>query len=176
MKIAIYLALLVGLAIGPAYWIYGKFYSGQSAQRITLVRNDVGIYSSAAFRITPAMAPAGVIMTASASFAPNMPDDQPPQVGYEARLSKDGVPFNVAKFALKASSTGNTNPTFKERLFYLEAPQDGMFTFELEAKTPQTMQLDSVTLEINANIREPDGRIVSAGMVLAIVAVLILLI
>lgn len=176
MKIVIYLALLAGLAFGPAYWIYGKFYSGNTAQRITLAKNEAGIYTGTSFRITPAMAPAGLIMTASASFAPNMPDDQPPQVGYEARLSKDGAPFNTAKFALKASSTGNTNPTFKERLFYLEAPQDGVFALELEAKTPQTMQLDSVTMEIRANIQEPDGRIVSAGMVLAIVAVLILLI
>lgn len=176
MKIALYLALLVGLAIGPAYWIYGKFYSGRVAYNLPLTRAADGTLASAPFRVTPDMAPAGVILTANASFAPNLPDDQPPMVGYEARLSKDGTPFNAAKFALKAGSTGNTNPSFKEHLFYLEAAQNGEFALQLEAKTPQTMRLDSAGIVVKANIREPDGRVVSAGMILAIFAVLILVI
>lgn len=175
MKNILFLAILIGVVIGPAYWVYGKFYSGRPVQTLALVASGDGKFVSGDFRVTPDMAPAGVILTASGGFAPNMPDDQPPQVGYEARLSKNGTPFNAAKFALKAGSTGDTNPSFKERLFYLEAPQDGTFRMELEARTPETMRLDNVRIELKANIREPDGRIVSAGMVLMIVAVLALL-
>jgi len=176
MKNLVYLALLAGILIGPVYWVYGKFYSGHTVHRLVLTRGADGSLASPAFRISRDMAPAGILLHANASFAPNMPDDQPPKVGYEARLSKDGAPFNAAKFALKASSTGDAHPAFKERLFYLEAPQDGEFAMVLEAKTAPSMQIDRAEIEVKANLREPDGRIVSAGMVLAIVAVLILLI
>jgi hypothetical protein len=176
MKIMLYLAILAGLIIGPGYWVYGKFYSGHTVREMTLTVVGEGKFTSAGFRITPDMAPAGVILSANGVFAPNMPDDQPPQVGYEARLMKNGTPFNAAKFALKAGSTGNTTPSFKEHLFFLEAPQDGEFMMELEAKTPQTMKLDNVRIAVKANLHEPDGRIVSAGMLVAVVALLILLI
>jgi hypothetical protein len=172
MKIVLTLVILVGLVVGPAYWVYGKFYSGRVNQTITLNAAGDGKFVSTEFRVTPDMAPAGIVMTATGGFAPNTPDDQPPQVGYAATLYKNGVPFNVAKFPLKASSTSESNPVFKERLFYLEAPQEGTFRMDIEAKTPQTIRLDSVKIELMANIQEPDGRIVSAGMVLMIVAML----
>jgi hypothetical protein len=176
MKIVLYLAILVGLILGPAYWVYGVFYSGRVAHSLVLHAMAPGKFVSQPFRVTPDMAPAGIILTAGGAFAPNLPDDQPPKVGYEARLSKNGAAFNSAKFALKAGSTGDTNPSFKERLFYLEAPQDGQFSLELEAKTPETIKLDNVRIEVRAKLAEPDGRLVSAGMVLMIVAVLILVI
>ncbi len=176
MKIALYLLLLIGLAMGPAYWIYGTFYSGRSAQVLNLAPSGDGKFVSGEFSIHPEMAPAGIIMTATGSFAPNMPDDQPPKVGYAATLYKDGASFNVAKFPLKASSTSESNPVFKQRLFFLEAPQDGTFRMELEAKTPQTIKLDSVRMELRSNLHEADGRIASAGMVLMIVAILALLV
>jgi hypothetical protein len=172
MKIVLVIAILVGLVIGPAYWVYGKFYSGRGVQTLSLAASGDGKFISGEFRVTPDMAPAGVILTANGSFAANMPDDQPPQVGYAATLYKNGAQFNIARFPLKAGSTGNTNPSFKERLFYLEAPQDGLFRMELQAMTPQTIKLDSVQIQVKANIKEPDGRLVSAGMILMIVAVL----
>ncbi|MBK6744893.1 MAG: hypothetical protein IPG66_18850 [Hydrogenophilales bacterium] len=176
MRTILALAILVGLVIGPIYWIYGKFYSGRTAQTLTLKESREGKFVSGEFRVTPDMAPTGVVLTATGSFAPNMPEDQPPKVGYAATLFKDGTQFNIAKFPLKASSTSETNPVFKERLFYLEAPQDGLFRMELEAMTPQTIKLDSVQIEVKANVQEADGRVVSVGMVLMIVAVLGLLI
>jgi hypothetical protein len=176
MKVILIIVILVGLVLGPAYWVYGKFYSGRSVQKIALVRSGDGRFTSGEFKITPDMAPAGIILTATGGFAPNMPDDQPPQVGFEARLSKNGTSFNAARFLLKAGSTGNTNPSFKENLFFLEAPQNGTFMMELEAKTPQTIRLDSVRIELKANMLEPDGRIVSAAVVLLSIALLILVI
>lgn len=170
MKIVLILAVLVGLVLGPVYWIYGKFYSGRTAQTLSLSASGAGKFSSGDFRITPDMAPAGVIMTASGSFAPNMPDDQPPKVGYVATLFKDGKQFNLARFPLKVSSTSNSNPNFKERLFFLEGPQDGVFRMELQAVTPETIKLDSVNIELKANLQEADGRIVSGAMVLLIFA------
>jgi hypothetical protein len=109
-------------------------------------------------------------MTATGSFAPNMPDDQLPKVGYVATLFKDGVQFNIARFPLKVSSTSNSNPSFKERLFFLEGPQDGTFRMELQAVTPETIKLDRVTIDLKANLQEADGRIVSGAMVLLIFA------
>jgi hypothetical protein len=170
MKIVLILSMLVGLVVGPAYWIYGKFYSGQTVQSLTLTADGSGKFVSGDFRIAPGMAPAGVIMTALGSFAPNMTEDQPPKVGYAATLYKDGVEFNVAKFPLKVKSTSDTHPSFKERLFFLEAPQDAVFRMELQALTPETIKLDRVDIEIRANIQEADGRIVSAAMVLLILA------
>ena len=170
MKIVLILAVLVGLFLGPAYWIYGKFYSGRTVQSQALTASGAGKFSSGDFRISPDMAPAGVIMTATGSFAPNMPDDQPPKVGYVATLFKDGVQFNIARFPLKVSSTSNSNPSFKERLFFLEGPQDGTYRMELQAVTPETIKLDSVNIELKANLQEADGRIVSGAMVLLIFA------
>ena len=46
------------------------------------------------------MAPAGGNLNATGSFAPNMPDDQPPKVGYVATLFKDGKLVNTLVGAL----------------------------------------------------------------------------
>jgi hypothetical protein len=147
-----------------------SFIPAAPAQTLTLTAAGAGKYISGDFRITPDMAPAGVIMTAIGHFAPNMPDDQPPKVGYVATLFKDGKQFNLARFPLKVSSTSNSNPSFKERLFFLEGPQDGAFRMELQAVTPETIKLDRVDIELRANLQEADGRIVSGAMVLLIFA------
>ena len=174
MKMILILAILAGLAIGPAYWIYGKFYSGQTVQVLELLAADNGRFVSGEFRIDPAMAPLGLIMTASGYFTPNMTEDQPPKDIWSATLSRNSSPLHSVEFQLSAGTTGNTQPVFKEHLFLLQVAEAGDYQLELAPKAEPKMALSNLHLAIKTGLLEPDANIVSVGMALLIVAGLVL--
>lgn len=172
MKPLLVLLILIGSGLGPGYWLYAKLYSGRIAQRLDLEVAEDGRLLSPPFRLDPSLQPVGLVLHAMGSFTPNRDPDKPPKDGYGATLYKDGVVFLTGTLTLPASSVAASNPIFRERLFWLEAAPAGEYHLEIVPVRPAEIKLDQVRLEARAAMREPDGRLVSAGLLALLAGVL----
>lgn len=167
------LLLVAGLAAGPGYWVYDKLYSGESA--MTLAMNPSGkdtALGTPPFRLDPGMQPIGLVLHAQGSFVPHTGEDAPPQDGYVARLYKDGSIYQTVKFPLGVKTAANSNPVFNERLLWLGKVPEGQYRLEIQPIDTPIINLDKPRIEVMKNIQEPDGRIVSAAMLMAIIGFL----
>lgn len=165
-KILLLLLLLSGLALGPAYWIYAKFFSGRLVETLELTVGADARIESAGFRIDPAMKPVGLVLHAAASFKPNMDDSKPPANVYTATLLRDGAPLLTTELRLAATSVQVSEPVFKERLFWLEGAEAGDYRLLLTPARAPEMTAGPARLEVRAEMIEPDGRWVSGGLLL----------
>lgn len=174
MKPLFLLLIAIGLVLGPGYWIYAKFYSGERVQTLALQAVPGGGLVTSGFPLRADMAPAGLILKAHGSFAPNMDEAKPPRNAYLARISRDGEPFKEVGITLAATSVSDSNPVFVEHLLWLETVPPGDYQLLLTPKATPEVTLDQARLEVLAHIQEPDGRVVAAGALLLVVGLMAL--
>lgn len=174
MKTISLLLVAAGLLLGPAYWIYAKFYTGAEVARIDLKHNDeaLPVWSSPAFKLKADMAPAGLTLRTQASLAPNMDEGSLPEDAYLATLSHAGVSADPLGITLKASSSGNTHPVFNNPLILMEQVQAGDYQLTVQAASPVRMPVTQMTLLVREHITEPEPNVVMAGIILFILGIL----
>ncbi|MCS6986849.1 MAG: hypothetical protein N2Z63_08575 [Thiobacillaceae bacterium] len=167
------LLILAGLVLGPVYWIYVVHFTGRVTQTLELKAGADGVWRTPVFRLEPSQAPLGLVLRASGDFAPNRPDDQPPRDHYRAVLyhgQAAGAPIGVE---LAASSVADSHPQFTQRLLLLARPQAGDYRLELIPAAAAQIRLDRVELEVRAQARSLDTRILAAGLIALAVGVLL---
>lgn len=170
------LLILAGLALGPAYWIYVLYFTAQVALTAELRAGADGIWTSPSFRLEPSMAPVGLILRASGTVSPNMPDDQPPRDRYRAILRHGETAAPPIPIELGVKSVTDSNPRFQERLLLLKRPQAGDYRLELVPESPVQIRLSDVHLDVRTQVQQTDNRIVAAGIgALALGALLLLM-
>jgi hypothetical protein len=177
MKTISLLLLIAGLILAPAYWIYAKFYTGKQTAMLTLSKVEGAdkastIWRSAPFKLQDEMVPVGLILHVDASFSPNMDEFKPPLDRYNVMLSNQGDKAKPLLITLKASSTSDSNPIFKEHLLFMQAVQSGDYQIEVAPASDLTMKVDQMRLEIRQNLSEPDSNIVTGGIVLLVLGLL----
>ncbi|MEW5788847.1 MAG: hypothetical protein AB1899_13440 [Pseudomonadota bacterium] len=171
MKNLSLLLLIAGLIAGPAYWVYAKFYTGSQAALLKLDRAGTG-WRSADFRLSPDMAPVGLILHATGSFSPNMHESQPPKDGYAVTLFRDGQAAKPLNISLGVKNVADSNPAFKEHLLFFQVVQAGTYHVEISPAAEPDIKLDRMELEVRQHLHEPDSTIVTAGMVVMILGIL----
>ncbi|MCU0840145.1 MAG: hypothetical protein MUC79_00305 [Thiobacillaceae bacterium] len=169
------LLILAGLLMGPGYWIYVVYFTGRTAQTLTLTPDGQGGWTSAAFRLSPDMGAVGLILTASGGFSPNMEENRPPRDRYQATLYHGDQAASPIWLDFSAGSVANSNPQFRERLVLMSNPQDMSYRLELNPAAPPQITLDRVELQLRVDVRQTDNRVVAAGIILIAVGVLALL-
>ena len=169
------LLILAGLSLGPAYWIYVEHFTGEVAQTVELRARDDSTWTSPTFRLDPAMAPVGLILRAAGSYAPNLPDNQPPRDRYRAILHQDGLAGTPIRLELGVKAVADSNPRFQERLLLLQRPQAGDYRLELIPEAAPVIRLANVELEVRAGVQQTDYRIVAAGIAAIALGALLLL-
>lgn len=168
MKILYILLLVLGLPIGPGYWVYAKFYTGKQAMALPLASTAGGGLVSQPFKLDPGMAPVGLIFHSQGSFVPRQDENNPPQDAYTATLTgPDGRP-QVVPFPLAAQSVANSNPVFNVHLLWMKTVAAGEYRMAVGPSGQPTITLENPQLEVRANVQEPDGRIVTVGALLMI--------
>lgn len=174
MKTISLLLVAAGLLLGPAYWIYAKFYTGAEVARIDLKSSgeSLPVWTSPDFKLKAEMAPAGLILRTQASFAPNRSEGSPPEDAYLAILSRAGVAADPLGITLKASSSGNTHPVFNNPLILMEQVQAGDYQLTVKAANPVRMPVSQMTLLVREHITEPEPNVVMAGIILFILGIL----
>ena len=169
------LLLVVGLALGPGYWVYGKFYTGSQAALIDLKRDDASptaVWRTAEFSLSPDMAPVGLILNTSGRFAPNMEASRPPKDRYAATLYRDGQAAKPLGFSLGVKSPSDSNPVFKEHLLFFQVVQPGRYHVDVTPAAAPEIQLDRMQLEVRQHLHEPDSTLVTIGMVVMILGIM----
>jgi hypothetical protein len=169
------LLILAGLVLGPAYWIYVVYFTGQVAQTLALRASEDGAWTSPPFRLDPAMAPVGLILRAAGSFSPNLPDDQPPRDRYRAVLYQEGQAGTPIRLELGVKAVADSNPRFQERLLLLQRPQAGEYRLELIPEAAPVIRLSDVELDVRAQVQQTDNRIVASGIAAIALGALLLL-
>lgn len=178
-KLALVL-IVCGLMVGPAYWIYAKFYTGSEATLLTLQPTAAGeanrprIWQSGPFTLAQGMAPVGLVLLAQGHFSPNMDENQPPRDHYGATLSLDGVAAKPLYFTLGVKHVADSNPAFREHLLLMNKVQPGHYTLTVTPAAEPAIQIDRMQLQIRQNLEEPDPDIVMAGIGLLIAGLLVL--
>jgi hypothetical protein len=177
MKTLSLLLLVAGLILAPAYWIYAKFYTGTQTAMLTLskvegIDKSATLWRSTPFQLQADMAPVGLILHVDTSFAPNMEEFKPPLDRYNVLLSKQGEAAKPLLITLKASSTSDTHPTFKEHLLFMQVVQAGEYQLEVAPASDTNMKVEQMRLEIRQNLSEPDSNIVTGGIVLLVLGLL----
>lgn len=169
------LMILAGLAMGPAYWVYVVHFTGAVAQTLDLKADEHGGWYSAGFVLNPDMGAVGLVLVASGGFAPTMDDDKPPSDPYRAILMHGATAGQPIRFKLAAGHVTNSNPQFRERLVLMKQPQAGDYRLLVTAEAPPQISLDRAQLEVRSQVREPDNRLVAAGIALLALGLLLLL-
>jgi hypothetical protein len=164
------LALIVcGLVVGPAYWVYSKFYTGADAALVTLhpLETKPGlarVWQSEPFALTGEMAPAGLILIAQGRFSPGLDERRPPRDGYSATLARDGVAGNPLAFSLGVKYVSDSNPAFREHLFLMQKVQAGRYVLTVRQAAEPAIQIDRMQLQVRRNLQEPNPDVVMAGL------------
>lgn len=181
------LLLIIGLLLAPAYWVYGKFYTGQQALLLPLnavaappartpaeadpaPAAGVPTWRSAPFELHPGMAPAGLLVLAQGERSADA--NRPARDLYLATLYKDGVAAQPLGFSLVAEPGAQAGLEFKERLLLMQQIQPGRFQLVVQAQTPPEIRLHGLQLQVMEDIHEPNPHIVMAGIVAIILAIL----
>ncbi len=175
MKSISLLLLLAGLVAGPAYWVYAKFFTGSRATLVKLEKTGaeaLAPWRSADFKLSPDMAPAGLILLATGSFSPNMDESKPPKDRYAATLFRGSEAAKPLTFTLGVKHVSDANPSFKEHLLLLQAVQAGDYHVEVTPAAAPDIRLDRMELEVRQHLHEPDSTIVTVGMVVMILGIL----
>lgn len=177
MKILSIVVLVCGLVVGPAYWIYSKFYTGSEAALVSLkpVAVKPGLakeWQSDPFTLAEGMAPAGLILIAQGHFSPNMDENRPPKDGYSATLSRDGEAATPLEFSLGVKHVSDSNPAFREHLLLMQKVQPGQYTLSVRQAAEPAIEIDRMQLQIRQHLQEPDPDIVMAGITMLMLGLL----
>lgn len=178
MKTFAFALLAIGLILGPAYWIYTKFFTGSEVALLGFSRISAAdaapVWRSQSFTLSADMAPVGLIFKAHGQFAPNMEEHRPPRDAYTATLVRDGVAADPLKFSLGVSNVANSNPVFKEHLVFMQKVQAGSYHIDIATAATPAISLDQMRLEVRQNLVEPSPNVVTTGILLFIAGILIL--
>ncbi|HEX8978636.1 MAG TPA: hypothetical protein VF811_02905 [Parasulfuritortus sp.] len=168
MKTLYILLLILGLPIGPGYWVYAKLYSGKLAMTLPLAPGEGGALVSPPFKLEPGMAPVGLVFHTQGSFVPRQDEDKPPKDEYTATLTGPGGAPQSVPFPLAAQAVANSNPVFNVPLLWMDKATAGEYRLEVRPTGQPVIRLEHPRLDVRANVQEPDGRIVSVGLLMMI--------
>ena len=177
IKMTSFALIAIGLLLGPAYWIYAKFYTGSQAALLNMTtsnaqENGQTLWQSGEFALGDSMAPVGLILLAQGHFSPNMDEHKPPKDLYTATLSRDGEAAKPLNFTLGVSTVSDSNPAFREHLLLMNQVQPGNYRVDVAPVNPPAIQIDQMQLQVRQNLHEPDPRLVTGGVVLFILGIL----
>lgn len=185
MKRLATLLILLGVALGPGYYLYCEYFSGERVGAFpvaergsawTLPGGVILRYSSdAAFKpftvaLDPQMTPVGFVV--KAQFAAAAAVRSQVSNRYHATLYLDGAPVFEKSFSLAHS--GGRNPehvSHSVALGTLEVGRTGQYTFVLEERGRQEIAVNTLEVEVRRNVRAPVMALVWSGVALLLLGI-----
>ena len=178
MKVLSIALLVLGLLVGPGYWIYGKFYTGSEAALLTLTaapgtKGAPPRWQSGEFSLREAMAPVGLVLVAHGHVAADDADPGiPPKDLYTATLYRGDEAAKPLGFSLGLKRVTEGEQTFREHLLLMQKVRDGRYRMVVSGVSPPRIHIDAVQLQVRRNLHEPDPHVVTAGIVLFVLGIL----
>jgi hypothetical protein len=165
--------LVVGLLLGPGYFVYAKFFSGAAAADYPLAPRQGG-FEPVAFPVAPEASPLRLVLRLSVQYGPSHDGASVPRNRYRATVTHGEVPVSERDVELVANRVESSFQEFAWDLATLQVAAPGEYRLGLEETSPPGMQVTGASVEVRRNVLDPDLRVVWAGAGLIGLAVAIL--
>lgn len=167
--------LVVGLVLGPGYFVYAKFFSGGSAGSFPLTARQGG-FEPVAFALAPEASPARLVLRLSVQYGPSHDGASVPRNRYRTTVTRGAAQVAGSPFELVANSVESSFQEFVWDLATLEVAAPGEYRLTLEETSPPGMQVTGASVDLRRNVLDPDLRVVwaGAGLIGLAVAMLVL--
>lgn len=160
--------LMLGLLLGPGYYVYARYFSGQvvATQAMPLSATRIEVVNVA---VSPDMNPIGLVLRFSAAHGPTPIPPNAPRNHYRARVMDGERVVLEQRFELIAPTVESAPlAQFQQALPVFDAERAATYRLELNAEGEAEMPLHSVDVQVRAGMRSPDYRVVAAGVVLLV--------
>ena len=154
--------LVIGLLLGPAYFVYAKFFSGVAVGSYAL-RAGPGGFDPVSVALAPEASPVRVVLRLSVQYGPSKDGPSVPRNRYQAVATRDGAPVAEHSFELVANSVESSFQEFTWDFATLQVTKPGDYRLTLRETAPPEMQVISAYLNVRRTVLEPDLRGVWAG-------------
>ncbi len=170
------LLLILGLLLGPGYYVYARFFSGAvvATYPLTAARDASGErFEPVALRLTPDMEPVALVLRFSVSHGATIQPTYTPRSDYRVRLLDGERVVLDERFSLQSPEVESTpSRVFQHALPPLPISRPVSYRLELAAEGAPQMTVHSADVQVRAQVREPDFRLVAAGVGLALLGVI----
>jgi hypothetical protein len=123
------------------------------------------------------MQPIGLVLRFNVSHGPTIMPPDTPRNDYRVRVLDGARVVLDRRFSLQSSLVeGTPGLQFQRALPLTGIERAADYRLELEAEGEPQMQVHSADVQVRAHAREPDLRVVAAGVALAAAGLLVLLI
>jgi hypothetical protein len=161
----LWLATLGGFLIGPGYFLYTRYFTGAvvAVHQLGLPAGAGGA-RSAEVALEPAMSPVRFILRVSTEHGPSLRGA--PRNRCRTVIEAEDKSVASSEIELVSNSIESTVQEFAEVLATLEVPRPAVYRVTLEEGADPGMNATRTQVEVRRNVREPDTRIVWAGVAL----------
>jgi hypothetical protein len=158
------LLLALGLAAGPGYFLYGKYLTGASVGTYPLAAASGGGFAPLALTLEPGMSPVRLVLRLSAEHGSGYPPA--PRNRYRAVVSGEVGVLATSDFELVSSTVESSFQELRYVIGTFPVPTAGAYRLAIEATAEPGMRVTAAQVEVRRNVREPDLRVVWAGVAL----------
>lgn len=168
--------LILGLLLGPGYYVYTRFFSGDvvATQPLPLARDGAGErFEPVLLSLAPEMQPIGLVLRFTVSHGPTIQPTYTPRSDYRARLLDGERVILDQRFSLQSPEVESTpSRVFQHALPVLAIEHAGSYRLTVDAEGEPQMTVHSADVQVRANVREPDLQLVAVGAALVAVGLL----
>jgi len=174
-KITGIVLLILGLLLGPGYYVYTRFFSGDLIATQPLPVDAAGQrFEPVLLRLVPDMQPVGLVLRFTVSHGPTIQPTYTPRSDYRVRLLDGERAVLDHRFSLQSPEVESTpSRVFQHALPVLPVERPVSYRMELSAENEPQMQVHSADVQVRAHVREPDLKLVAAGVALAVIGFLV---
>ncbi|MGF1615031.1 MAG: hypothetical protein ACFCVA_14290 [Gammaproteobacteria bacterium] len=175
MKSVAIVLIVCGLLLGPAYYVFYRYFSGDVVMVLPVAVQDrptAGVQSHApaiaprafepvVLRLDPEMNPVRLTLKLRGHW--NTFLVEPGHNRHRATLTGEGGVIADSVFQISATGPEPGWQVYREVLATLEVPTSGDYTLVLKEVAQQNMVASDFVVEVRRNVHSPDTRIVVAG-------------
>jgi hypothetical protein len=178
------LLILVGLMLGPGYYVWAAFFSGgkvaehrlgEKGARWTLPSGDVMRFSNAnAFKpveleLDPAMNTVGLALVFE--VVGDVRVEPVRGNAYQALLLAAGAPLVEKQVAISRGANPGPDQLWSELVATVDVPSAGTYTFVLAETKPPELPLTGISLQVRRNVVRARMEVVWSGVALLVAGV-----
>lgn len=171
--------LILGLILGPGYFIYTRFYTGREITDLPLEFQQQGDGTSRAaaeFDLLPEMGVVTFIVSMTASHGPVLNPPNMPRNTYRARVTFNGDAVVTKDFTFKATQMEATPAwVFRQALPVMKIGTPGKYALDLVQKKDAGMQIIQASVQARAGVHHINQIALTTGIVLMVLGVVFLL-
>ncbi|MDO8891374.1 MAG: hypothetical protein Q8K43_01515 [Sulfurimicrobium sp.] len=171
--------LVIGMVLGPGYYVYSHFLSGKvaSSHPLTVKQEAAGNrFEPVQIELSPSMGKIGLILRFQTNHGPVMTPTQMPQNAYRATLKSGSRtvfdhPFMLTSTSLEHQALLN----YSEAMPVFQADASGVYQLEIRPKGEAGMNLISAEVQVRQGLLEPSKTLMTAGFGMLVAGVAMLL-